>query len=39
MPGFEWASFKLGAPGEIKHIIVDTNHFKGNYPESCLIEV
>jgi allantoicase len=29
---------KLGAQGTVRRIEVDTNHFKGNFPESCLIE-
>ncbi|KAH9631827.1 hypothetical protein HF086_011075 [Spodoptera exigua] len=36
--GQEWAVFKLGFPGNIKQICVDTNHFKGNYPDSVKIE-
>jgi allantoicase len=38
LPGFDWAIVKLAVPGEIKKILVDTNHFKGNYPDSCSIE-
>ena len=30
---------KLAACGEIKKIIVDTNYFKGNFPDSCSIDV
>lgn len=37
-PGSDWAILKLGAPGKIKKIEVDTNHYKGNFPESCSIE-
>ncbi len=37
-PGHDWVILKLGAPGVIKKIEVDTNHFKGNYPDSCMIE-
>ena len=33
-PGFDWVILKLGGPGHIQKIEVDTNHFKGNYPES-----
>jgi allantoicase len=29
---------KLGAPGVIQRIEVDTSWFKGNFPESCSIE-
>ncbi|XP_072912951.1 allantoicase isoform X2 [Hemitrygon akajei] len=38
VPGCEWAIFKLGHPGLITDIEIDTNHFKGNFPDSCLIE-
>ncbi|MBC7885494.1 MAG: allantoicase [Saprospiraceae bacterium] len=34
----DWVILKLGHVGMIKKIIVDTCHFKGNYPDSCLIE-
>lgn len=28
----------LGHPGSIEAAVVDTLHFKGNYPESCSIQ-
>jgi allantoicase len=37
--GPDWVVLKLGAPGTIARIEVDTNHFKGNYPESCALFV
>ena len=37
-PGFDWVILKLGAPGVIRRIEVDTSHFKGNFPESCSLE-
>lgn len=37
-PGHDWAVLKLGVPGVIRRIEVDTSHFKGNFPESCSIE-
>ncbi len=37
-PGYDWTILKLGAAGTLKKIEVDTNHFKGNYPDSCMIE-
>jgi allantoicase len=37
--GFDWCVIKLGNEGTIKRVEVDTSHFKGNYPESCSIEV
>jgi len=37
-PGHDWAIIKLGRPGLIHRIEVDTSHFKGNFPESCSLE-
>jgi allantoicase len=37
-PGVDWIILKLGAPGFIKRVEVDTNHFKGNYPDSCSLD-
>ncbi|MFQ5947224.1 MAG: allantoicase, partial [Acidimicrobiia bacterium] len=37
-PGHDWAIVKLGVAGEIKRIVVDTSHFKGNAPGSCDLE-
>ncbi|HET7221396.1 MAG TPA: allantoicase [Vicinamibacterales bacterium] len=37
-PGYDWAIVRLGAPGRITRIEIDTNHFKGNYPESASLE-
>ena len=37
-PGHDWLILRLGARGSIERIEVDTNHFKGNYPESCSLE-
>ncbi|MBD8556543.1 allantoicase [Rhizobium sp. CFBP 8762] len=36
-PGHDWAIIKLGAPGIISRVVVDTAHFKGNYPDSCAL--
>jgi hypothetical protein len=42
-PGFDVAHddcvVKLGAPGVIRAIDVETTHFKGNFPESCSLDV
>jgi allantoicase len=38
-PGHDWCVVRLGAPGEISRVDVDTAHFKGNFPESCSLEV
>jgi allantoicase len=37
-PGHDWAIVKLGVPGVIRRVEVDTSHFKGNFPESCSID-
>ena len=37
-PGRDWVSLRLGAPGRVEVIEVDTNHFKGNYPDRCAID-
>ena len=37
-PGYDWAIVRLGARGRISKIEIDTNHFKGNYPESASVE-
>ena len=34
----DWVIVKLAHIGEIKKILVDTCHFKGNYPDTCSIE-
>jgi allantoicase len=34
----DWVIIKLAHAGKIEKIIVDTCHFKGNYPDSCSIE-
>ncbi|HVF44830.1 MAG TPA: allantoicase [Pyrinomonadaceae bacterium] len=38
-PGHDWCVIQLGARGSIKRVEVDTAHFKGNFPESCSLEV
>jgi allantoicase len=37
-PGHDWLVLRLGAPGVFARIEIDTNHFKGNYPESASLE-
>lgn len=37
-PGFDWCIVRLGLPGIIRGVIVDTSFFRGNYPEQCSIE-
>ncbi|KAF8160795.1 allantoicase [Crassisporium funariophilum] len=33
----DWAIIQLGAPGWLEQVEIDTNHFCGNFPESCEI--
>jgi allantoicase len=37
-PGHDWLVLQLGSPGNIRKIEIDTNHFKGNYPDSASVE-
>ena len=37
-PGHDWILVRLGAPGVIEQVEVDTAHFKGNYPDQCSIQ-
>jgi allantoicase len=37
-PGYDWALLRLCAEATLSRIEVDTNHFKGNYPDTCMIE-
>jgi len=37
-PGHDWAILELGTAGLIDEIIVDTAHFKGNYPDRCFLQ-
>ncbi|MFJ2443672.1 allantoicase [Streptomyces sp. NPDC087658] len=34
----DWALVRLGAPGVIHGIVVDTAHFRGNYPQAVSVE-
>ncbi|MDD1061802.1 allantoicase [Streptomyces cocklensis] len=34
----DWALIRLGAPGVIRAIVVDTAHFRGNYPQAVSVE-
>lgn len=37
-PGHDWIVIQLGGRGTPSVIEVDTNHFKGNFPERCAID-
>ena len=34
----DWCLIRLGLPGVIRGLIVDTSHFRGNFPSHCSIE-
>lgn len=36
--GYDWVIVKLGRPGLIQQLEIDTNHFKGNYPDECSVD-
>lgn len=38
-PGYDWVTLQLGVAGTIHAIEVDTSYFKGNFPESCSLEI
>ncbi|HMJ15901.1 MAG TPA: bifunctional allantoicase/OHCU decarboxylase, partial [Polyangiaceae bacterium] len=38
-PGHDWIVIRLGARGVPRSVEVDTNHFKGNYPDRCSLEI
>jgi allantoicase len=37
-PGYDWVIVKLATEGRVRRIELDTNHFKGNYPDTASIE-
>jgi allantoicase len=37
-PGHDWCIIRLGVPARVYGVVVDTSHFKGNYPEECSLE-
>ncbi|HEV8169270.1 MAG TPA: allantoicase [Pyrinomonadaceae bacterium] len=37
-PGFDWCIIRLGLPGIIHGVVVDTSFFRGNYPEHCSLD-
>lgn len=38
-PGHDWCVIKLGVPGVIEHVLVDTAHFTGNHPAEISLDV
>jgi len=37
-PGFDWCIIRLGLPGIIRGVVIDTSFFRGNYPEHFSLE-
>jgi len=37
-PGNDWCIIELGQVGEIEELVIDTAHFKGNYPDRCSLQ-
>ena len=37
-PGHDWVIVQLATEGHVRRIEIDTNHFKGNYPDTASIE-
>src|ERR1043165_9790554 len=37
-PGYDWAVVRLGAPGIVRGVVIDTSFFTGNYPERASLE-
>jgi len=37
-PGHDWVIVRLGAIGRLRKIEIDTNHFKGNFPDMASLE-
>ena len=38
-PGHDWCIIRLGAPGIVRGVDVETTNFKGNFPEACAIDL
>ncbi|HEX8906246.1 MAG TPA: hypothetical protein VF771_15460, partial [Longimicrobiaceae bacterium] len=37
-PGHDWTIVRLAAPGTVHRVELDTDHFKGNAPETCWLD-
>jgi len=36
--GYDWCIIRLGIPGAIRAVTVDTTHFRGNHPAACSLD-
>jgi allantoicase len=37
-PGFDWCIIRLGLPGVVRGVVLDTSFFKGNFPSHFSLE-
>src|SRR5690349_25060018 len=37
-PGHDWAIVRLGIPGAVRGVVIDTSFFTGNYPERASLD-
>jgi allantoicase len=37
-PGYDWAIIRLGVPGVVHGVVVDTAFYRGNFPEHCSLD-
>ena len=37
-PGHDWSIVRLSSRATVQRLLIDTNHFRGNYPDTCEIE-
>jgi allantoicase len=37
-PGSDWAILALGCPGRVERLVIDTAHFKGNFPHQASVQ-
>ena len=37
-PGEDWAIIRLGAPGTVRGVVIDTSFFTGNFPEAASLD-
>lgn len=37
-PGLDWSIIRLASRASLTRLLIDTNHFRGNYPDTCSVE-
>ena len=38
VPGNDWVLVSLGTQGVVEEVVIDTAHFKGNYPDRAMLQ-